>query len=172
MVVGTGEVKGLVYEVHLVDTRPAGWCDRCALPSSVDADFALVLRKTVRRFVSLTNRACNGCETVTEVARETLPQAELAQAFRAERDAVLGDLLPGLGSARAMLDLLQAVVEPRPPAAGTCGTAEGRCVCVSPAGHAGAHVCECGGSWEIVDGHFVVHAYAGSNPAFRPWMQR
>jgi hypothetical protein len=48
-------------------------------------------------------------------------------------------------------------------AATTCTAAEAFCVCTLPAddGHA-AHVCECGGSWEITpDGGLIPHAWPG-----------
>lgn len=40
---------------------------------------------------------------------------------------------------------------------GTCGATEMSCVCKLPPHDDGPHECGCQGSWEYVDGEFVVH---------------
>ena len=45
-----------------------------------------------------------------------------------------------------------------------CSATEAKCHCNHSDGHEGPHVCDCTGSWEIIDGDF--HVRSMPNPAW------
>jgi hypothetical protein len=65
-----------------------------------------------------------------------------------------------------MTDPLTAALRERLMSEGRCGCVEVGCVCVLPEAHGGPHECDCGGSWDFVDGRFVAVAWPMSEGAY------
>ncbi len=51
----------LPIEAHVLDTRTGEWCDRCALPSVVEVDVALVGSHSLRIIGRYTGSLCSDC---------------------------------------------------------------------------------------------------------------